>query len=167
MPSAARANLLRHEWTAREEVAALSTLELLEQRAEEATRHADKLTRMLALAKELGEDGLSELVALIGHPTEETNGHGAEDAPRGREAVRIIVRERPGIWAMQDLRAEMEARGWFTSASGLEAAVKRLCDVNREGRRIGRGRYVFPANHGEEAAIESDPSGGAMIPLTH
>jgi hypothetical protein len=30
----------------------------------------------------------------------------------------------------------------------LEAAAKRLCDENREGRRIGKGRYVFPADHG-------------------
>ena len=58
----------------------------------------------------------------------------------------------------------MLRRGWFTSDNGLEAAAKRLCDFNGEGRRVGKGRYVFPANHGEEDAIESDPSDGAMIP---
>ena len=49
----------------------------------------------------------------------------------------------------------MVRRGWFTSDSGLEAAAKRLCDSNREGRRIGKGRYVFPANHGEGEADET------------
>src|SRR5438552_16677251 len=35
-----------------------------------------------------------------------------EDGPRGREAVRIITRERPGIWPLKDLAAEMGRRGW-------------------------------------------------------
>ncbi len=146
----------------------MSALDLLRQRADEATRQAERLTRMVELARELGDDGLSELVALLGSAEPEHhngNGQAAASVPRGREAVRRIVAERPGIWTLPELRAEMERRGWFTSASGLEAAVKRLCSVNREGRRAGRGRYVFPANHGEEAAIESDRSDGAMIPL--
>jgi hypothetical protein len=144
----------------------------LESRADEAERQAARLRKMVDLARELGDEGLSELVSLLSTPDTNGgngNGHGAEDAdvPRGRAAVRIIVRERPGIWTLSELRAEMERRGWFTSAKGLEAAAKRLCDVNGEGRRLGRGRYVFPANHGEEDAIESDPSDGAMIPLRH
>jgi hypothetical protein len=150
----------------------MSALELLAQRANEATRQAERLTRMVELANELGEDGLAELVALLG-PAETSNdngngngnGHADPEIPRGREAVRIIVRDRPGVWTLAALRTEMEVRGWFTSASGLEAAAKRLCDVNGEGRRIGRGRYVFPRDHGEEDAIESEPSGGATIPL--
>jgi hypothetical protein len=60
----------------------------------------------------------------------------------------------------------MVARGWFTSQSGLEAAVKRLCAVNKEGRHTGRrGEYVFPTDF-EEVERESDPSDGALIPLT-
>jgi hypothetical protein len=124
---------------------------------------------MVELANELGEDGLAELVALLG-PAEVTNGNGhgsvKSQEPRGREAVRRIVARRPGIWTMAELRAEMEREGWFTSATGLEAAVKRLIDVNGEGRRIGKGRYLFPADHREEVAIESEPSGAAMIALT-
>jgi hypothetical protein len=57
----------------------------------------------------------------------------------------------------------MVREGWFVSDSGLEAAAKRLCDLNGEGRRIGKGRYVFPADHGEGDAIESDRSGAALI----
>ena len=151
----------------------MTVLERLEQEAEEATNKAARLNRIVELARELGDEGLSELAEWIGaestNGATNGNGHGhgpavAPDAPRGREAVRIIVRERPGIWTYQELHAEMERRGWFTTRSGLEAAAKRLCDSNGEGRRIGKGRYVFPANHGEEDAIESNPSDGALIP---
>lgn len=153
----------------------MGVLERLAQEAEEATRKADRLNRIVQLANELGEDGIAELVEWISAESEaDGNGNGrgnghattvGPDAPRGRDAVRLIVSKRPGIWTLAELRAEMENRGWFTSANGLEAAAKRLCDVNGEGRRIGRGRYVFPANHGEEDAIESDPSDGATIPF--
>lgn len=142
----------------------------LRERAEEAAQQAERLRKMVALADELGEEGLAELAALIAPGETNGNGNGTVDTatatpatPKGREAVRIIVARRPGIWTLQDLRAEMEREGWFTSRAGLEAAVKRLCTVNREGQRIGAGRYVFPANHGEEDAIESLPSGVAMI----
>jgi len=150
----------------------MSALELLVARAEEASRQAERLNRMVELARELGEDGLSELVTLLGPADGTPNGNGnnahaasGKDAPRGREAVRIIVRERPGVWTYKDLRAEMQRRGWFTTDSGLEAAAKRLCDSNSEGRRIGKGRYVFPANHGEEVAREEDAHGasGAFV----
>jgi hypothetical protein len=141
----------------------------LRQRAEAAQNEADRLTKMVELADQLGDEGLAELVALVGSD-EATNGNGNghkakpadPTAPRGREAVRIIVRDRPGIWTLAQLRAEMERRGWFTSAKGLEAAAKRLCDLDGEGKRAGRGRYVFPANHGEEVAIESDAADSAM-----
>ena len=154
----------------------MTVLQRLAQEAEEATQRADRLTRIVQLANELGEEGLAELVEWIAAertasaPNDNGNGNGHAvpadpEAPRGRDAVRIIVRERPGVWTLAELRAEMEARGWFTSATGLEAAAKRLCSVNGEGRRTGRGQYVFPADHGEEDVIESDPSDGAVIPL--
>jgi hypothetical protein len=146
----------------------MSAIAELERRHEDATRQADRLGKMLDLARELGEDGLSELVSLLGVTDDRPangNGHMKPDGPRGREAVRIIVRERPGIWTLSELRAEMTERGWFTSQKGLEAAVKRLCRINGEGRGLGGGRYVFPANHGEEDVIESNSSDGAMIPL--
>jgi hypothetical protein len=150
----------------------------LKERAEEAERQAARLRKMVDLAAELGEEGLAELAALIG--SADTNGNGYTKGTgsgngigrsekltlvRGREAVRRVVQERPGIWTLAELRAELTNRGWFTTSKGLEAAAKRLCDSNGEGRRLGPGRYVFPANHGEEDAIESDPSDGAMIPF--
>lgn len=147
----------------------MTVLDRIEQQAREAAEKAARMTKMAEVARELGEDGLTELLAFL-TAEEPTNGNGNShandkaDAPRGRAAVRLIVSDRPGIWTYQDLRAEMERREWFTTDSGLEAAAKRLCDSG-EGRRLGKGRYVFPANHGEEDAIESDPSDGAMIPF--
>jgi hypothetical protein len=147
-----------------------AVVEKLRQRAEEAAQEADRARKLADLADELGEDGLAELAALLATEAPHTNGNGhrAEpsdpDAPRGREAVRRIVAERPGIWTLAELREELKRRGWFTSARALEAAVKRLCNVNREGKRIGKGRYVFPANHGEEVTDETDASDGATIP---
>lgn len=149
----------------------MTVLARLEREAEEAATKAARLNRIVDLARELGEDGLSELVEWMSAEAETTNGngngHGAAvaGALRGRKAVRAIVDERPGVWLYQDLRAEMVRREWFTTDSGLEAAVKRLCDSGA-GRRLSKGRYAFPANHGEEDAIESDRSDGALIPLT-
>ena len=66
-----------------------------------------------------------------------------EDGPRGREAVRIITRERPGIWPLKDLAAEMVRRGWAKNSKSVEVAVHRLAN-NGECRRVGIGVYEFP-----------------------
>jgi hypothetical protein len=164
------------ESVASKEVFMGGVVALLRERAEDAERQAERLREMVTLAEKLGDEGIAEFVAMVASD-EPSNGHAAngnghgngvqetEKVPRGREAVRQIVRDRPGIWTLAELRAEMKQREWFASNKGLDVAVSRLCEVG-EGKRIGRGRYVFPSNHGEEAAIESDPSDGAMIPFT-
>jgi len=154
----------------------VTVLTRLEQQAEEATNKAARLNRMVEIARELGEDGLSELAEWIsaesvaattngnGHVNGNGNGVVASGSPRGRKAVRIIVRKRPGIWTYQELRAEMQQREWFTTDSGLEAAAKRLCDSG-EGRRLSKGQYVFPANHGEEDIDEMFADGVRDVAL--
>lgn len=151
----------------------MTVLTRLEQQADEATKKAERLNRMVELARELGEDGLSELAEWISaeatNGTTNGNGNGnglavASGALRGRKAVRVIVSERPGIWWYQDLRAEMVQREWFTTDSGLEAAVKRLCDSG-EGRRLSKGRYAFPANFGEEETDEMFTDGVRDVAL--
>src|SRR5205823_5520460 len=99
----------------------------LAERAREAEQQAAQLRRMVELAEELGEEGLRELVALVGTPVATNgNGNGARTGhqrtrarrgkhPRGREAVRLIVMERPGVWTLAEIRAELKARGWYTS----------------------------------------------------
>ena len=148
----------------------MSVLAELERRRDESAAMTARLDKMVGLVREVGEDGLSELLALL-DTKPHGNGHRAakqakNSEPRGREAVRLIVRQRQGLWTLAEIRAEMETKGWFTTASGLDAAVKRLC-ANGEARRDGRGRYVFPANHGEEEPGESaEPGAGMIVPLT-
>ena len=153
-----------------------SPVAVLRERAEDAERKAKRLNDMLEFAEKLGEEGIAEFVAMIAASEAKENGkanHGngngheaAEKVPRGREAVRLIVAERPGIWTLAQIRAEMKRRTWFTSNKGLEVAASRLC-ADGEGKRIGRGRYMFPAANGpvmdEEVERESDVSGRALI----
>jgi hypothetical protein len=149
----------------------MSSLTELRREAEEADRRAARLKRMVEFAEELGEEGLNELLEFVSSSGSQSqtngNGHAKRSDPRGREALRLIVRERPGVWTLTELREEMQRRGWFTTANGVEAAAKRLCKINGEGRRLGPGRYVFPANHGEEVVdrAQSELSGGATIPF--
>jgi hypothetical protein len=74
-----------------------------------------------------------------------------DEGPRGREAVRIITTERPGIWALKDLTAEVIRRGWAKNTKSVEVAVHRLTNAG-EARRVGTGRYEFPAPEPEDDA---------------
>jgi len=78
-------------------------------------------------------------------PTPETR----SEPPRGRVAVREIVRERPGMWALKDLIAEFDRRGWLVSPKAVEVAVHRLVN-NGEARRLRLGVYEFPATTSTE-----------------
>lgn len=64
---------------------------------------------------------------------------------RGRKAVLAIMRERPGVWPVSEVKEQMIRHGWPYSASGVEAACKRLA---AEGAitRLGRGLYKFGAD---------------------
>jgi hypothetical protein len=128
---------------------AMTLLGTLEQRAEAMERDAAAVRKLVEAARDLGEERVSELLGpMLGH-NGNGNGHSevaaderADASPRGREAVRLIVHERPGIWTLRDLRAEMKRRGWFTSNKGVDVAVTRLV-ANGEARRVGKGRYEF------------------------
>lgn len=69
--------------------------------------------------------------------------------PRGREAVRIVTAEQPGIWALKELTAEVIRRGWAKNTKSVEVAVHRLTNAG-EARRVGTGRYEFPAPESQE-----------------
>ena len=144
----------------------MTDLATLEREAEAAERRAVALRKFLEVARELGDEGLAEVLAFVIPAAPELNGNGHKtepEAPSGRRALRIIVGERAGVWTLAELRDAMIERGWYTSDKGVEAAAARLCRLNGEGRRIGKGRYVFPANWKEDA-IESEASTGALIP---
>jgi len=142
----------------------------LDERAMAAERQAAAIRKMAEGASELGDEGLALLAALLadGH-----NGNGNahsppapvepdESTPRGREAVRRIVAEKPGIWSLADLKATMRDLGWFTSAKAVDVAVTRLC-ASGEARRVGHGRYEFGFADRKEGAIERHASRVAMI----
>jgi hypothetical protein len=152
----------------------MSLLALLKQQAEDARTLSARRDLAVELGEALGEDGLAELVAALNgtqpnrNGTRNGNGTSAKassEQPRGRDAVRIIVRERPGLWTLAQIQAALKDRGWFTSAKAAEAAAKRLCDINGEGRRIGPGRYVFPPDH-EEAAERTPADSAGVLSLT-
>jgi hypothetical protein len=130
---------------------AMSLTASLEEQAVALERDATALRKLSEAARELGEERVRALLAPMLNGNGNGNGHvaalsvvpePAEDPPRGREAIRLIVRERPGLWALVDLRAEMKRRGWFTSDKGVDVAVTRLVGSN-EARRVGKGRYEF------------------------
>ena len=139
---------------------------VLAEQVERMQREADAVRKLMEATRELGEERVR---ALLGPVLNLTGGNGSghgvvalfpapapapvaeipPDEPRGREAVRLIVHERPGLWTLAELRAEMQGRGWFTSNKGVDVAVTRLC-ASKEARRVGKGRYEFFAPVTEE-----------------
>jgi hypothetical protein len=154
----------------------------LEQQAVEAEELAARRRKLVEMVREIGEEGLTELAALIAAeaPTA-TNGNGNGNGaahppapkravrsrrpkPKGREAVRRIVQQRAGIWTLTEIRAEMVERGWFTSPRAVEVATKRHAE-DGHGRWISPGRYVFPADYTGEVEDEktADDASGVMV----
>jgi hypothetical protein len=126
----------------------VEVIERLTQRADEAQARAERLRKMVELARELGDDGLNELAELVVEPKGEGNGNGHSvepKAPRGRKAIRQVVADRPGLWTLEQIVAELQRREWFTSRKGAEVAVSRMI-TDGEGRRIRKGQYQFPAD---------------------
>jgi hypothetical protein len=138
----------------------------LEQQAEAMERDAAAMRKLMEAARDLGEERVAALLAPMvarganGHAgtgNGHTNGEAvptlavvsdpvetADEEPRGRQAVRMIVHERPGVWTLADLHAEMKRRGWFTSNKAVDVAVTRLVR-SQEARHVGLGRYEFLA----------------------
>jgi len=143
-------------------------VEQLERQAEEAERRAAALRKIAEGAKELGEDGIASLRNLIladppiGSLGPESGFQPLATPPaskvlRGRKAVLYVVRERPGIWRMDEIRAEIKRHGWFTSAKGVEVAVARLC-TDGELKRVSKGRYVLSESERKEDTFGSSPA---------
>jgi hypothetical protein len=141
----------------REVGVAESFVTTIQQRAAEMEQAAAAMRKLVEAAQELGEERVRDLLAPMLNGNGDHNGHAIEeplslpiptddDGPRGREAIRLIVAERPGIWALVDLREEMKRRGWFASNKGVDVAVTRM-SAKGEARRVGKGRYEFPATN--------------------
>jgi hypothetical protein len=128
----------------------------LERSLPELVRELDETTRTLRAMKRR-----AEALAKIIEGVRELNGHAStialplftperaepadEAAPRGREAVRLAVGERPGhIWTLPEIVSELHERGWLTNRKATEVAVHRMVNTG-EARRVGHGVYEFPA----------------------
>jgi hypothetical protein len=125
-------------------------LEKAEQRAAALRKIAEGLRELNGSAAELFavpvvQPTTEAAEAVLAEPVEASV---VEDGPRGREAVRRIVAERPGIWSLADLRAEMKQRGWWTSDKGVEVAVHRMKHQG-EARYVRAGVYDFPGPESE------------------
>jgi hypothetical protein len=115
----------------------------------------------------LGDERLRVLLAPVLNGNDDGRGHDSAevtvtaphdppargDGPRGREGVRLIVGERPGVWTLADLRAEMKRRGWYTSDKAVAVAVTRMC-AKGEARHAGTGRYEFPAPDERDSLVK-------------
>ena len=106
--------------------------ERLTQKADQAERQAAAYRKLAEVARDLDDSEIAEVLALIAPHHGHTNGNGSHTGPekktepRGREAIRLIVAERPGIWTMPQLVWQMEERGWFKSRKAVEVAVARM-----------------------------------------
>jgi hypothetical protein len=72
--------------------------------------------------------------------------------PRGREAVRLIVATRPGVWRVRDIKAENSRRGWPSSVGSIETAVQRL-EISGLAKRLRKGVYDFSADNAEAQSV--------------
>ena len=132
---------------------------------EVAERRAAALRQLGDVEREIGAEEVAALLGLKPAVNGRTNGEvetrderapltlGVQvedgvvggDHPRGKAAIRQIVAEGGwGVWTLMQLREEMKRRSWFTSNKAVEVAVTRLMGAG-ECRRVGKGRYEFPA----------------------
>ncbi len=118
--------------------------------AEEAARRARGLSTIIRGYVEIFP-GLRELVG----PMESTFSVAtvAVETPRGADAVRLILQERPDYWwLVSDLVAELKERGWLPDsdnpAAATRAALERLLnsedsDVRKVRRKDNKVRYAY------------------------
>lgn len=69
--------------------------------------------------------------------------------PKGMQAIRRLVAERPGIWTLREFHEEFLTRGWQHTDdkrkfhAAVDSAVYRLSDLG-EGRKVAPGTFEFP-----------------------
>jgi hypothetical protein len=72
------------------------------------------------------------------------NQYSTAHGPRGREAVRQIVADRPGLWLVKDIKRINRERGWPSDDAGIETAVIRMAKKGDAVKVRGRkGVYTF------------------------
>src|SRR5438876_641949 len=66
-----------------------------------------------------------------------TNQYATDEGPRGREAVRQIVAERPGVWRVSEIKQVNRERGWPSHDEGIETAVIRMAKAGEAVKLVG------------------------------
>jgi hypothetical protein len=152
--------------TARIQVEDLSEeLERQEERLEAAGRAVSGLKKMIAALYEM----FPELKEMVGTPS------GVDldesDAPKGTNALRLILQEQPGTqFYVTELVDELRVRGWLPDsdnpANAVRTAFERLVatpgsDVYKEWITLANGAkkviYVYDPDRAPPAAYEDDP----------
>jgi hypothetical protein len=73
-----------------------------------------------------------------------TNQYPTREGPRGRDAVRRIVEQRPGEWLVKEIKRVNRENGWPSSDSNIETAVSRMARGGEAVKVPGRkGLYRF------------------------
>ena len=78
------------------------------------------------------------------------NGADAERVPRGREAIRAVVSQRPGTWTLKQIVREFEKRKWPATRKAIEVSAHRLAQ-DGELERVRPG--VYRAKAREEVTL--------------
>ena len=123
----------------------IARLPEMEREAQEHERKAKGLRMIIDGVRALNGDAERLFGAAPVDRAPRTNQYRPEDGPRGRAAVRQIVSERPGTWRVGEIKRQIQLRGWPSSTTGVEVAIKRMVEAG-EAQRVRKGVYRFPTN---------------------
>ncbi len=124
-----------------------------EREAARFEQKAQALRQMVEAVRVLNGDAARLFGATASTPV--VNQYSTEAGPRGREAVRRITAERPGVWLIRDIKRINRENGWPSSDSSMETAVARLAASGEAVKVPGRkGAYRFGPEIGPRATSE-------------
>jgi hypothetical protein len=127
-------------------LAAFPTRDAQEQLAELRERRASIDAQISQLERLIDALGLA-----AGAVNGNSNGNHAalSDAPQGMDAVEMVMRARPGVWARHEIGAALVERGWLAEGeSGTGTLGSIMYRMVKRGRvvRLDGGRYRLPDN---------------------
>lgn len=120
-----------------------------ESQAEEAKRRVDAL-RIAYVEVEALLTGVAV--------TENVTDSIPTSTPSSSEAVRLVMTEKPRVWNIAELTAELNRRGWMPKGANPDATLR--ATVHRLGKAgtievVDRGRYRILTDH-SEPVVEGD-----------
>lgn len=132
-----------------------------EKEAERFEEKARALRQMVESVRVLNGDA-ARILAL--GDVRRTNQYSTDEGPRGREAVRRITAEKPGLWRVADIKRVNRERGWPSSDTALETAVARLA-ADGLAVKVKKGTYKFGADAPNEAVTHEEGGATESLPL--